>query len=90
MSRVWPERTFFHRATWHFHRRALERHGVTLEPGEYTKILRQIARGKAQKLETRKGKLPAYRVVVTRDGEQKTLPVVYDPKHTRLVTALSR
>lgn len=34
------------REHWHFHRRLLERYGLVLQPGEYSKIVKKLAKGK--------------------------------------------
>ena len=34
-------------ADWHFHRQLLDRYGTVLGPGEYSRMLRHIRRGKA-------------------------------------------
>lgn len=38
---------------WHFHRRLLERYGVVLGPGEFSRIIRDIRRGRAIFIERR-------------------------------------
>ena len=37
-------------ASWHFHRRLFERYGIVLAPGDYSDMVKQIKKGKAQLL----------------------------------------
>jgi len=43
------------RSDWHFHRRLLERYGVILAPGEYSKIKKKIGKGRFRGLQHRRG-----------------------------------
>lgn len=85
--REWPEGTIFERHSWHFHKRLLQRTGLTLVPGEYTKIVRQIIRNQVPKLSSGAGKeLPVYRVELRRDPERIPIKVIFDNRNRRLVS----
>ncbi len=55
---------------WHFHRQLLARYGIILAPGEFSQMLRNIKRGRAQLVEMRTRRMGIYSVKLQTQNER--------------------
>lgn len=70
---------------WHFHRRLLERYGIVLAPGEFSRIVNAIESGRAVRIIDHGGGKGVYSVRVQSAGER--VFVLADGRH--LITAMT-